>query len=109
MTQVVVILVHRAGQRVLDRHYGARGAALLQRAEHVFETRARQHFDAAAEQFARGLFAERASFALECDPLFAMFHRAPSHRRAFAAGKPIRSRTRSTLWSTISMTLSGRW
>src|SRR5580765_1886145 len=101
---MIVILVHRAGKRVLDGNNGARHAAFFQIAKNIFEALAGQHLNIASQQLARGLLAKSATGSLECNCLFARFHwGGPSQRRAMGSGRPIRSSTRLTEWSTTSI------
>src|SRR5579871_4310179 len=95
---MIVILVHRPRQGILDRNHRPRRRALFQAAENVLKTRAGKHFAVRASQFAGGLFAECPSLALECNgPLAAGFgfparHRSgPSQRRTWSSATPIRS------------------
>src|SRR5262245_8385053 len=103
---MIVIFVNASGQRVLDRDHGAGGAPFLERAEEIFETLAGQNIHVMSQELARGLFAEGAALALEGNRLMRLLHRdAPSQRRASAEGSPMRSSTRSMLWSTMSITV----
>src|SRR5271157_5039895 len=103
---MVVILVHRPRQRILDGHHRSGGSTLLDAAEDVFETFARQNVDSRSQQLAGGFFAEGAARALKGNrrrgrslgPAHSHTHfSAPSHLRTWALGMPIRSRTRSML------------
>src|ERR1035437_9112551 len=114
--QVVVILVHRPRQRILDRHHRSGRAALLYGAEDVFEAFAWQNGNSRSKQFAGGFFTEGAARSLKGNRRRgrclgpAGFHThfsAPSHLRTWASGVPIRSRTRSMVWSTLSITVWG--
>ena len=63
--QVIVILVHRPGQRILDGHHRSGGAALLHGAEDVFEAFAWQNGNTRSQQVAGGFFAEGAARSLK--------------------------------------------
>src|ERR1022692_708278 len=112
--QMVVILVDRSRQRVFDGDHRTRGAPGFQAEEQLFEAFTRQNRRVGASQLARGFLAEGAPRALEGDGSgILLLHcellhsAAPCQRRACASGMPSRSRTRSTLWSTRSMTVCG--
>src|SRR5271156_5704752 len=108
--QVIVVLVDRAGQGVLDRHHRPVRTALLETAENVFEPYAGQDFRRRAGEFARSFFAESPAFALKRQQsgrfANARAHSPPSgpwaalacpQRRTWESGIPRWSRTRSTL------------
>src|SRR5579872_4239498 len=98
--QVVVILVHRPSQSILDWHGSARCPASFDGAENVFEAGARHHRDFWTGQSPGGLFAEGPALALESDGPgsgTATHFAGPSHLRTPASGIPIRSSTLSTL------------
>src|SRR5690242_2377651 len=104
--------MHRTGQGIFDGDDRARCAPLFEAAENIFEARARQHFHAGAEHVPGGFFAEGATLALKRDfarPRALNAHFTPSQRRASGADTPSRSSTRSTLWLTMSITVSGWW
>src|ERR1017187_4130415 len=106
--QMVVVLVDAAGQGVFDGHDGAEGGAFLDAAKDIFKTRTGEDFDVGAAETAGGLLAEGAALPLERDEAPAGAHRdTPSRRRTRGSGKPMRSRTRSMLLSTMSSTDCG--
>src|SRR5215468_12159727 len=105
---MVVILVYAASECVLDRHYGTRGTPFLQIAEEVLKPCTGKDFSVGAAQIASRLFTECATLSLKGDYLLAPSHFfTPFQRRTSASATPIRSITRSTLWSTISITVRG--
>ena len=63
--QVVIVLVYRAVERVLDGNHRSLDLFLLESPEYVFEPLAGQYVNALSEQFASGLFAECATLSLE--------------------------------------------
>src|ERR1017187_2949573 len=106
--QMVVILMHAAGEGIFDGHHGAGGAAVFQSAEEVLKAHAGKHFHVRTAQSAGGFLAEGAALALERNHGAAGAHRStPSQRRTAGSGRPIKSSTRSTLWSTTSITVCG--
>jgi len=76
--QVIVVLVDAAGEGIFDGHDGATGAAVLDGAKDIFETRTGEHLDVRAAELAGGLLAEGAAL-----PWNAM-----SGRRALTASHP---------------------
>src|SRR5579864_2113873 len=101
---MVVVLVHRSVQRVLDGNDGRIGLFPVKRLEDVFKPLAGEHLDRRAKQFSCGFLTERPALALESHhlaraPRHALhsWATAPSQRRAFSLGRPSRSSTRSTL------------
>src|SRR5690349_24537880 len=104
----------RAVKRVLDGNHRRLHCFPVERAKHVLEARARQHFDRRAKQPVSGLLAESAALALKGHHFtlaagfsFHSWVTAPSQRRAVWLGTPSRSSTRSTLWSTRSIMVAG--
>src|ERR1035437_9739195 len=75
--QVVVVLVHAAGEGVLGGHHGAGGAAVLDAAEDVFKTRTGKNPDVGAAELAGGLLAEGAALPLKRDDRAAGWQRVP--------------------------------
>src|SRR5260370_39766550 len=106
--QVIVIFVNAARQRILNRHDGARGAALFQTAKQVLKPHTGKNFHVSSAKLAGGFLAEDSALALDSNDFRTAPHRlTPSHRRTSGSAIPIRSRTRSTLWSTMSITVCG--
>src|SRR6185437_1934996 len=102
---MIVVFVDGPGEGVFDRDHRARRPAVLDAAKNILEPGAGKHFDIGSEKPPGRLLAKSAAFPLKSNR-FRRFHRSgPSQRRASWAGRPMRSRTRSTVLSTISSTV----
>src|SRR5712664_2557907 len=66
-TEQIVVLMHRPGERILDRHETAVRVVLLDRAKEVLERDARNDARVGAEHGNRSSVAERSRFSLDGD------------------------------------------
>ncbi len=66
-TEQIVVLMHRPGERILDRHETAVRVVLLDRAKEVLERDARNDAGVGAEHGNRSGVAERSRFSLDGD------------------------------------------
>ena len=106
--QVIVVFVHRAGQRILDWYHRAVDFMASQGAKNVLESREGNNFDFISQELNHGLLTECSQSALKSNSLF--FHARtvfrgpffgallpPSQRRTLGTGRFSKSSTRSTL------------
>src|SRR6478672_8296726 len=107
MLQVIVVLMNRPGKGVFDGYHGARGPAIFQAAKNILEAFAGKDGGLLPYKFPCGFLAKRPACTLKGDQGRTLHFAAPSQRRTCASAIPIKSNTRSILWSTMSNTVCG--
>src|SRR4051794_2148827 len=111
MQQMVVVLVNGAMQSVLDRDHGCIYFFVRESPKHMFKLLTRNYAYGFPQKTIDGHLAESTLLPLDRYPgrPHASSFASSCHRFASVAGTPSKSSTRSTLVSTISITLSGFW